>query len=68
MTDTEKLPIFSELGLAAPILNAITAVRYEDPSPIQAASIPALLEARAPLATAQTGTGKPGPLPSGLDE
>ena len=58
MTDTEKLPSFSELGLAAPILKAITAVGYEDPSPIQAASIPPLLEGRDLLGQAQTGTGK----------
>ena len=60
MTDTEKLPSFSELGLAAPILKAITAVGYEDPSPIQAASIPPLLEGRDLLGQAQTGTGKTG--------
>jgi Superfamily II DNA and RNA helicases len=60
MTDTEKLPSFSELGLAAPILKAIAAVGYEDPSPIQAASIPPLLEGRDLLGQAQTGTGKTG--------
>ena len=60
MTDTEKLPSFSELGLAAPILKAVAAVGYEDPSPIQAAAIPPLLEGRDLLGQAQTGTGKTG--------
>ena len=60
MTDIENLPSFSELGLAAPILKAISSVGYEHPSPIQAASIPPLLEGRDLLGQAQTGTGKTG--------
>ncbi len=49
---------FSELALAAPVLKAITAIGYEQPSPIQAESIPLLLEGRDILGIAQTGTGK----------
>ncbi len=49
---------FSELGLAEPILRALTAKGYTDPSPIQRQSIPALLEGRDLLGIAQTGTGK----------
>lgn len=38
MSDTEQLPLFSELGLAAPVLKALQDVGYERPSPIQAAA------------------------------
>ena len=37
---------FSELGLAEPILRALAAKGYTDPSPIQRQAIPALLEGR----------------------
>ncbi|MEM8810337.1 MAG: DEAD/DEAH box helicase, partial [Cyanobacteria bacterium P01_G01_bin.38] len=49
---------FDELALAEPILKAIEQVGYESPSPIQAESIPPLLEGRDLLGQAQTGTGK----------
>lgn len=49
---------FSELGLAEPILRALTAKGYTDPSPIQRKAIPSLLEGRDLLGIAQTGTGK----------
>jgi ATP-dependent RNA helicase DeaD len=49
---------FAQLSLAAPILQAIEEVGYEAPSPIQAESIPPLLEGRDLLGMAQTGTGK----------
>lgn len=49
---------FAELGLAAPVLKAIEETGYETPSPIQAASIPHLLEGKDLLGVAQTGTGK----------
>lgn len=49
---------FSSLGLREPILSAVASEGYEEPTPIQSASIPALLEGRDLLATAQTGTGK----------
>jgi len=51
-------PAFSELGLAAPLLQVLQEIGYETPSPIQAASIPHLLEGRDLLGQAQTGTGK----------
>jgi len=53
-----SLPNFDELGLPEPILRAVTELGYEQPSPIQAASIPALLTGRDLLGQAQTGTGK----------
>jgi ATP-dependent RNA helicase DeaD len=49
---------FTELALSKPVLSAITRIGYEQPSPIQAAAIPHLLEGRDILGTAQTGTGK----------
>jgi superfamily II DNA/RNA helicase len=35
---------FDDLGLSAPVLDALVEVGYEAPSPIQAATIPVLLE------------------------
>ena len=49
---------FAELGLGGDVLDAIAAVGYEAPSPIQAATIPVLLAGRDMLGQAQTGTGK----------
>ncbi|MHA7279274.1 DEAD/DEAH box helicase [Arthrobacter sp. MDT2-2] len=49
---------FTELNLDGRILAALTDLGYEKPSPIQAATIPALLEGRDVVGLAQTGTGK----------
>ena len=49
---------FSDLGLPTPLLEALSAVGYEAPSPIQAQTIPLLMEGRDVLGMAQTGTGK----------
>ncbi len=49
---------FSQLGVAEPIAIALRELGYEVPTPIQAQSIPILLEGRDLLAQAQTGTGK----------
>ena len=49
---------FTELNLAPPILRAINECGYTDPTPVQAAAIPAALDGRDVLASAQTGTGK----------
>ncbi len=49
---------FAELGLDDKILRALRDLGYETPSPIQAKTIPALLEGRHVVGTAQTGTGK----------
>ena len=51
-------PTFAELGLSDAVLAAITEIGYETPSPIQAATIPTLLEGRDVVGLAQTGTGK----------
>ncbi|MHA7261930.1 DEAD/DEAH box helicase [Arthrobacter sp. TMN-37] len=50
--------LFTDLNLDARVLAALTDVGYEKPSPIQAATIPALLEGRDVVGLAQTGTGK----------
>lgn len=49
---------FSELALSVPVQKAIQSVGYEQPSPIQAATIPHLLNGDDLLGVAQTGTGK----------
>jgi superfamily II DNA/RNA helicase len=49
---------FSELNLAAPILNSILQSGYTIPTPIQAEAIPAALNGEDLIASAQTGTGK----------
>jgi ATP-dependent RNA helicase DeaD len=52
------VPNFSELALSPEVLRALADVGYESPSPIQAATIPHLLEGGDVLGQAQTGTGK----------
>lgn len=49
---------FNEMKLIKPILKAITEEGFKEPSPIQAKTIPLLLEGRDVLGCAQTGTGK----------
>ena len=57
-TETPESPTFADLGLSEPVLRALADVGYESPSPIQAATIPALLEGHHVVGLAQTGTGK----------
>jgi ATP-dependent RNA helicase DeaD len=57
MSDS-PLQTFADLNIPAPILKALKEVGYETPSPIQAATIPLLMEGRDVLGQAQTGTGK----------
>ena len=63
---------FASLGISAPVLKAVQQLGYEQPSPVQEASIPILLEGKNLLGTAQTGTGKTAafalPFLSKLDE
>ena len=49
---------FDQLGLIEPIARAVRDKGYETPSPIQAKSIPIVLEGGDLMASAQTGTGK----------
>ncbi len=57
-SEVSSLPKFSDLNLIDPLLKALDEVGYETPSPIQALTIPLVLEGRDVLGQAQTGTGK----------
>jgi ATP-dependent RNA helicase RhlE len=52
------LPDFADLGLSAPILRALAAEGYAEPTPIQRQAIPQVLSGRDLCGIAQTGTGK----------
>lgn len=49
---------FLSLGLSEPLQRAVAAWHYEEPTPIQAAAIPAILRGADVWASAQTGSGK----------
>ena len=49
---------FDSLGLADSLVTAVTALGYEEPTPVQRETIPAMLSGRDLLAQAATGTGK----------
>ena len=49
---------FEELNLAPQILEALKACGYDEPTPIQAQTIPAVLAGSDLIGSAQTGTGK----------
>jgi len=49
---------FTGLGLDQALLDALVARGYREPTPIQAAAIPAILAGQDVMAGAQTGTGK----------
>jgi ATP-dependent RNA helicase RhlE len=49
---------FDQLGLAEPLLKAVHALGFTEPTPIQRDAIPYILEGRDVIGSAQTGTGK----------
>src|SRR5256885_16513209 len=49
---------FDSLGLTPELLRAVAAEGYTEPTPVQAETIPFVLDGRDVLAGAQTGTGK----------
>ncbi len=49
---------FSELGLAADIVRAVSEKGYSEPTPVQRQAIPVVLQGGDIMAGAQTGTGK----------
>ena len=57
-TARQESPQFSEFDLHPSVLAAISDLGFESPSPIQAQTIPLLLEGRDVIGLAQTGTGK----------
>lgn len=59
ITAEKDLPArFEDLGLSDRALAAVSDMGYEAPTPVQAASIPAVLAGTDVMAAAQTGTGK----------
>lgn len=50
--------MFDSLGLLPQLVQTVEKMGFEQPSPVQSAAIPALLEGRSVVAQAQTGTGK----------
>ena len=56
--NSEKTSSFDQLGLQKPILKVLDEIGYENPSAIQAQTIPLILEGRDVVGQAQTGTGK----------
>ncbi|SCF21965.1 ATP-dependent RNA helicase DeaD [Micromonospora viridifaciens] len=56
--DDPDATAFADLGLRAELLGALTALGYEEPTPIQREAIPPLLAGRDLLGQAATGTGK----------
>jgi len=63
---------FKDLGLRIELLEAVTRLGYEQPTPIQVETIPQMLLGRDVLAQSQTGTGKTAafmlPILQGLQE
>jgi ATP-dependent RNA helicase DeaD len=49
---------FADLGLRPELIEALAGLGYEEPTPIQEAAIPVLVEGRDVLGQAATGTGK----------
>jgi ATP-dependent RNA helicase DeaD len=55
---TDTATRFDTLGLIAPVVTAVAALGYEEPTPIQREAIPVLLAGRDLIGLAGTGTGK----------
>src|SRR3954451_13356324 len=55
---TVPAPGFAALGVDARVLDALAALGYEEPTPVQREAIPPLLAGRDVLGQAATGTGK----------
>ena len=58
MTTAGDAGTFADLALRPELLEALTALGYEEPTPIQREAIPPLLEGKDLLGQAATGTGK----------
>ena len=56
--ESTSLPTFADLGLSPETLKGISDAGYEEPTPIQARTIPLMLAGKDVIAQAQTGTGK----------
>eukprot|EP01116_Phalansterium_solitarium_P012238 TRINITY_DN2833_c0_g1_i1.p1 TRINITY_DN2833_c0_g1~~TRINITY_DN2833_c0_g1_i1.p1 ORF type:complete len:822 (+),score=381.04 TRINITY_DN2833_c0_g1_i1:166-2631(+) len=58
--DVDVSTTFEDLKLARPLLKAVTALGWSNPTPVQARSIPLLMQNRDICASAVTGSGKTG--------
>ena len=58
VAEEDKPVTFSTFGMSDALLKSITAVGYEEPTPIQLSTIPVLLKGNDVIAQAQTGSGK----------
>ena len=54
----EEVNVFESLGLNQEYVNAVSKLGYAEPTPIQIAAIPPILQGRDFVGQAQTGTGK----------
>jgi ATP-dependent RNA helicase RhlE len=55
---TDTITDFKQLGLISPLLARLAELDYQQPTPIQAQSIPSILEGRDFIGGANTGSGK----------
>jgi len=53
-----NMPLFADMGLASPLLNALAAQGFETPTPVQAQIIPQALQGGDWMVSSQTGSGK----------
>ncbi len=58
MTDRASSATFATLGLRSELIDVVSALGYEEPTPVQRETIPLLLDGRDLLGQAETGTGK----------
>lgn len=58
MTNVTPPPAFAAFGLSEAVLKGVIAAGFVEPSPVQAETIPAILEGKDLIALARTGTGK----------
>jgi ATP-dependent RNA helicase DeaD len=56
--ETNPSVTFADLGLPTPVLDALVALGYEEPTPVQREAIPQLTAGRDLIGQAATGTGK----------
>ncbi|HYO55845.1 DEAD/DEAH box helicase, partial [Archangium sp.] len=57
-TPSDTIPTFEQLGLGPALVEALSGLGYEEPTPIQRAALPPLLAGKDLLGIAATGTGK----------
>ena len=57
-SDLQELPTFADLGVQAPIVQALAGVGITHPFPIQAMTLPVALTGHDIIGQAKTGTGK----------